>query len=415
MEKQVTIIGGGIIGLACAWYLLKDGYQVTIVDRGDLTSGTSFGNAGYISPSHFTPLATPEILLKASKWMFSPSSPFYIQPRMSLDLLRWGLAFRKSATSSVVQQNILPLCHLLMFSRELTVELSKELNNSFGLEEKGCLMLYQQTSTEKHELELARKAQTLGMQIAVLNAAGVQDLEPDTEVNVKGGILFQNDCHLHPGRLMTVLKEQIAMRGGTIYLNTEVNGFFTNGKTVTAISTTKGNIPCHELVIAAGAWLPLLTKKLGIELLLEAGKGYSMTYSNITKNLHYPAILLEKRVAMTPLGRDLRIGGTMEITGLNQRLRIIRAKAIFKGAKGFYPGLNIEFPDSENIWQGLRPLSPDGLPYIGRVKAYDNLTLAGGHAMLGVSLAAATGKLVQELISFEKPSLELDAFRVERF
>ena len=148
---------------------------------------------------------------------------------------------------------------------------------------------------------------------------------------------------------------------------------------------------------------------------MQAGKGYSITYENVERNLHYPAILVDDRVAMTPMGNDLRMGGTMEISGINNNILIKRVHAIFNAAKNYYPNLKVEFPATNEIWSGLRPLTPDGLPYIGRHSKFSNLTLAGGHAMLGLSLAAATGKLVEEIINNKKTSIDCSAFGVERF
>jgi D-amino-acid dehydrogenase len=158
-----------------------------------------------------------------------------------------------------------------------------------------------------------------------------------------------------------------------------------------------------------------VSKSLGIDMLLQAGKGYSMTFENISKNLRYPAILVDSRVAMTPMGGDLRMGGTMEISGLNSPQLLKRAQAIYKAALTYYPGLDVSFPDPKNIWSGLRPLSPDGLPYIGRHSAYNNLIIAGGHAMIGISLAAATGKIVEELVSKKATSVDIKEFNPERY
>ncbi len=184
---------------------------------------------------------------------------------------------------------------------------------------------------------------------------------------------------------------------------------------MTSIITDKGKFDCDELVIATGSWLPIVTKQLGIHILLQAGKGYSITYENVKKNLHHPAILVDKRVAMTPMGEDLRMGGTMEISGINKNILIKRAQAIYNGATNYYPNLGLEFPSVDKIWSGLRPVTPDGLPYIGRNSKYKNLILAGGHAMLGLSLAAGTGKLVEEIISKKATSIDISAFNVERY
>jgi D-amino-acid dehydrogenase len=415
MGKQVIIIGGGVIGLCSAYFLRKMGNEVWVIDKGDITKGTSFGSAGYISPSHFIPLSSPGIVSKGLRWMLSSTSPFYIKPRLDADLIRWGLSFWKNANAKTMERNIPPLVDILNLSRELMSTLKNELGNQFRMAEKGCLMLYKSPSTERHELELANQAAKLGIETVRLNAQQVQDLEPEVEVKVRGAILYPLDCHLHPGDFMRTLKNSLESSGVIFRLGTEVKGFEKKGSRVQFVLTDQEKISCEELVIAAGSWLPLLTKKLGIPLLLQAGKGYSFTYSGMKKNLNYPAILVDDRVAMTPMGGDLRMGGTMEISGINDRILIKRVRAIFNASRNYYPGLELAFPPLEKIWSGLRPLSPDGLPYIGRHSSFENLTLAGGHAMLGLSLAAGTGKLVEEIVGSCDTSISIDAFRVERF
>ncbi len=415
MEKQVGIIGGGVIGLCCAYYLQKKGFDVTVIERGDITSGTSFGNAGYVSPSHFTPLASPGIVAKGLRWMLSSSSPFYIKPRLNKDLVRWGLTFWKSANEKTMQKNIPHLNNILHLSRELTSEIKNDLGNHFRMAEVGCFMLYKSAAIEKHEIELAKQAAALGIETEIFTAGQIQEMESEVEVNVRGGILYPIDCHLHPGDFMQTLKGHLQKAGVRLQLNTTVTGFEKNGDSINAIVTDKGKFNCNELIIATGSWLPVVTKQLGIPVIMQAGKGYSITYENVGKNLRHPAILVDDRVAMTPMGKDLRMGGTMEISGINDRILIKRVEAIFKAAKNYYPSLTVQFPAKEKIWNGLRPLTPDGLPYIGRHSKYNNLTLAGGHAMLGLSLAAATGKLVEEIINKQKTTIDCSAFDVERF
>jgi len=413
--KKVTIIGGGVIGLCSAYYLTKAGYSVRVIDRGDIKTGTSFGNAGYVSPSHFVPLASPGIIAKGLQWMLSSTSPFYIKPRLDWDLIRWGFSFWKNATEKTVEKNARPLNDLLHLSRELTSDIKNDLGNKFRMEEIGCFMLYKNADTEKHEIELAKEAKKFNLETRIMNAQEVQALEPEVEVNVRGGVLYPIDCHLHPGDFMLTLFNYLSSRGTEFQLNTEVTGFQKNGSNISKVLTNKGDFECEELVIASGSWLPVVSKSLGVDIMLQAGKGYSMTFENMQKNLTYPAILVDHRVAMTPMGRDLRMGGTMEISGLNSPILIKRAESIFKASKEYYPGLEVKFPSTDKIWSGLRPLSPDGLPYIGRHSKYDNLTIAGGHAMLGLSLAAATGKLVEELVAKSSLSVPLEPFSVERF
>ena len=412
---KVIIAGGGVIGLCSAYYIQKEGHQVTVIDRGDIKTGTSFGNAGYISPSHFIPLASPGIVAKGLRWMLSSSSPFYIKPRLNGDLIRWGLTFWKSSAKSTMEKNVPHLNALLHLSRKLQSEMKEDLGNQFRMEEIGCLMLYKQANTEKHEIELAEEAAGLGIDTKIFTAAEIQAMEPEVKVNIRGGILYPIDCHLHPGDFMSTLKSRLIKDGVRFQLNTNITGFEKNNQKVTAVITDKGSFDCDEVVLSTGSWLPVVTKELGIDILLQAGKGYSMTFNDMKKNLRYPAILVDDRVAMTPMGRDLRMGGTMEISGLNSPLLIKRAQSIFKAAKNYYPDLPVEFPSVDKIWSGLRPLSPDGLPYIGRHSKFNNLIITGGHAMLGLSLAAATGKLTEEIIDSKKTSVDISAFGVERF
>lgn len=412
--SKVVVAGGGIIGMCTAYYLKKEGHDVVVIERGDLKSGTSFGNAGYISPSHFIPLASPGIIAKGMKWMMSSTSPFYIKPRLNMDLIKWGLTFWKRSGQSTMERNIPHMNAILQLSRQLTSEIKNDLGNSFRMEEKGCLMLYKSEHTEKHEIELAKEAAELNIETQIFNAKEVQQMEPDVELNVRGGILYPIDCHLHPGDLIATIKKYLDDNGVEFKLNTTITGFEKNAGVITKIVTDKGDVAGDEYVLATGSWLPFVTKELGIDILLQAGKGYSMTFENISKNIKYPAILVDDRVAMTPMGADLRMGGTMEISGIGSPTLMKRVNSIFSAAKSYYPNLPVEFPKPEKIWSGLRPLSPDGLPYIGRHSAYKNLVIAGGHAMLGISLAAATGKLIEEIIAHKKTSIDTSAFDVER-
>jgi D-amino-acid dehydrogenase len=412
--SKVIVAGGGVIGLCTAYYLNKAGHEVILIDKGDLKHGTSFGNAGYISPSHFIPLASPGIVAKGLQWMLSSSSPFYIKPRLNMDLIRWALTFWKRSGKATMERNIPHLNNILHLSRELTSEIRNDLGNQFRMEEKGCFMLYKSALTEKHEIELAKEAAALNIETQVFSAKEVQAMEPEVEVNVRGGVLYPIDAHLHPGDLMKTIHDHLQQSGVQFQLETTITGFEKQGRKVTKVLTDKGDFTGDEIVLATGSWLPATSRDLGIDLLLQAGKGYSMTFDAVEKNLHYPAILVDDRVAMTPMGADLRMGGTMEISGIGSPMLMKRVQAIFKAAKNYYPDLPVAFPAQDKIWHGLRPLSPDGLPYIGRHSTYDNIVMAGGHAMLGLSLAAATGKLVEEIVGGLETSIDISAFNVER-
>ena len=413
--NDVAVIGGGVIGLSSAYYLNKAGCNVTVIERGDITDGCSFGNMGYISPSHFVPLASPGIISQGLKWMLSPTSPFYIKPRLNVDLMQWGYHFWKNSNTKTVEKNSPHLNNILQLSRKLIDDLRNDIGDDFEMETIGCLMMCKQQKTLDHEFLLADEAEQFGLKVDRLIKEDVQKLEPDVEIDVAGAVLFKDDCHFNPGKMMLSLKKYLENKGVKFQLHTTVTGFEKANNKITAVITDKGKFICDDIVLATGSWLPVVAKMMGIKLLLQPGKGYSYTYPFVEKNLKHPAILVDGRCAITPWGNALRIGGTMELSGINNKVLIKRMEGIYNSAKNFYPGLKIDFPPADKIWNGLRPVTPDGLPYIGKHSSFDNLVIAGGHAMLGISEGTGTGKIVSEIIQHKTTSIDIKAFKVERF
>jgi len=411
---KVTIIGGGVIGLCSAFYLHKSGYKVTIIEKNDMTDGCSYGNMGYISPSHFIPLATPGIIAQGLKWMMSASSPFYIKPRLNLDLIQWGLAFKNSANATKVKESAPHLNNLLQLSRGLMSDLKKELPD-FDLIEKGCWMLYKSEKTAEHEKHLAAQAHIFGLKTELCTAAEVQAREPEVEVNVAGGVLYSDDCHVSPQKFMQSLYNYLQKTGVQFWLKSEVTGFEKAGNSITSVVTTNGKIDSDEIVIANGSWLQEISKLLNIKILMQPGKGYSIAYNDLVKNLQYPSILVDDRTATAPINKWLRIGGTMELSGHSDTILPKRVMAVYTAFKKYYPSLNLPLPDVSRAWYGYRPVSPDGMPYIGRHGKYNNLSYAGGHAMLGVSAASGTGVLIEQIIGRKKTEIDISAFNPERF
>jgi D-amino-acid dehydrogenase len=412
---KISIIGAGVIGLSCAYYLRKEGHEVTVIDNGDITAGCSFGNMGYVSPSHFVPLATPGIVAQGIKWMLNSSSPFYIKPRLNLDLIRWGLTFYRSANTKYLAKNILPLNNLLQLSRLLVNEWKTDLGDSFGLDEKGCWMLYRNEKTGEHEKHLAEQADKLGLKTLICSAAEVQAYEKETELNIAGGVLYLDDCYVDPGKLMRSLHQRLELNGVKFQLNSQVTGFEKKAQKVTAVIAGNRKIETDELVLANGSWIPSLTKLLGLRILMQPGKGYSYYYTGLKSNLVYPSILVDDRVATTPYDRSLRIGGTMELSGHSDNILPRRVMSIYTAFKKYYPALDLPAPDPQKAWYGYRPVTPDGMPYIGRHPRYSNMSIAGGHAMLGVSASMGTGKLISELINGRPTTIEMSAFNPARF
>jgi D-amino-acid dehydrogenase len=276
-------------------------------------------------------------------------------------------------------------------------------------------MLWKNAKTGDHEKQLADEAHAYGLKTVVCDAGQVQAYETQTEVDVAGGVLYLDDCHLNPAKLMQSLYTSLTKAGVKFYLETDVVSFERAGEKITAVITTKEKIAGDEFVMANGSWMQQMARKLGIYIPLQPGKGYSMVYNEVQNNLLYPSILVDDRVATTPIHNWLRIGGTMELSGHSDTILPKRVMAIYNAFKKYYPTLEIPAPDTGKAWFGYRPVSPDGMPYIGRHRAYENLVIAGGHAMLGVSAAAGTGRLVKEILAGEPLSISLDAFEPGRF
>ena len=411
--KKVVIIGGGIIGLSTAYYLQKEGHQVTVIDKSDFSSGASYVNAGYITPSHIISLAAPGIITKGLKWMLNPASPFYVKPRLDADFLKWGLAFKRSANKKKVAQSIPVIKDINIFSRELYEDMKASGDMKFHYERKGLLMAYKDEKTGEEEWEVGQKAIELGMKVEDLSAKQVEELQPKANLDVKGAVYFHSDAHMTPGDFMKEMLSYLKAKGVEILGNEEVKDMEVSTNTISKIITDKREIQADEVVMAAGSWSPLLSKKLGIKMLLQAGKGYRINVLRET-NITMPTVLLEAKVAVTPMDGFTRFAGTMEIAGINHKINPVRVNAIAKAGQEYYKGLQITEEEKAEAQCGLRPVTPDGLPYIGRSSKCKNLTIATGHAMMGWSLGPATGKLITEIISEQKPSLDLSPFAVER-
>lgn len=414
MAKNIIIIGGGIIGLSTAYYLQKEGHQVTVIDRSDISSGASFVNAGYITPSHIIPLASPGMISQGIRMMFNSSSPFYMKPRFDLDFFKWAWYFYKSSTKEKVEKAIPIIKEINILSRGLfeDIKASGDLGN-FHLERKGLLMLYKTQEAYQHEMEVAKKARLLGLEVAELNKEQLYEIEPNVHIDAEGAIHYQCDAHTTPTALMPKLLKFLTSSGVDVRINETVLNLSVGDRSINRITTSNGDYTADEVILAAGSWSGVLSKKLRIKLPLQAGKGYRIDVTRPT-GIAIPAILMEAQMAVTPMQGFTRFAGTMEFSGINDIIRKERVKAIANGAAKFYPELQITEEEIADAKTGMRPVSPDGLPYIGRSKELNNLTFATGHAMMGWSLGPATGKLVSEIIDGKKSSIDISVFDPNR-
>ncbi len=401
MSKHILITGGGVIGLCAAYYCQQRGHRVTIIDRKpQQRDGCSYGNAGMVVPSHFIPLAAPGMVALGLKWMWNPESPFYIKPRFSWELLTWAWRFWRASTKRHVNQ-CAPLLRDLNFqSRELYEELASQ-GHEFSLVTKGLVMLCKEQHTLEEEGHLAEKARALGVPAEVLDAKAMAALEPDVTMAVAGGVYFPKDCHLSPDRFMASLEASLAKGGAEFHWDTEVLGFVREGSRIAAVKTSRGELPADEIVVAGGSWSPLQARELDLRLPMQAGKGYSLTVTKPRQLPHICSIFTEARVAVTPMDGTLRFGGTMEIAGLNEDITSRRVQGIIKAAPKYYPAFKEEDFTGIQPWRGLRPCSPDGMPYMGRTSRWGNVIIATGHSMMGLSLGPVSGRMVAQCVDGE--------------
>ena len=410
--KKVCIIGGGIIGLCSAYYLAKEGYEVVVFDKSDMNDGCSYGNAGMIVPSHIIPLAQPGMIAQGIKWMFDSQSPFYVKPRLNMDLMKWGLQFYKHANLKHVEKAMPALCDLSLLSKELYQDFAKE-NNSFFYEEKGLLMLYKTDKTAEEIHHEGKLAQELGLEVDFLSKEEVSKLEKGTATNVIGGVHYKSDAHVYPQKFMQFIKDELKQLNVKIHSQTTVSDFVLKNNTIAEIITDKGNFATDEVVLATGSWSPAIAKKLNVNISILPGKGYSFTLKDQSHKPSIPTILCEGKVAVTPMNNDIRFGGTMEITHTNDtKINQNRVRGIVNSINDFYPDLKIEMPKEQDTWFGFRPCTPSGMPIINRSKKIVNLTFATGHAMMGLSLAPATGKIITEIISGKTTSVDTKMFQL---
>ncbi len=422
-SRDVVVVGGGAVGVCCAYFLNRAGCRVTLIERGDGNDGASHGNAGMLVPSHVVPLAAPGVIGQGLRWLFKSDSPLYIRPRLDVELLRWLWRFRASCTDAHVRRAVPLLRDLLLASVDLFRELSRLDGVEPHMHEEGILMLYDSKSGAHHGAEHAEILSTAGLQVEVLGAQALHELEPALRTSAIGGVYFRQDCHVDPSSFVRTLTAYVRGRGVRFLSSTEVEGFERRGGRLHSVHAGGDRISAESFVLAAGAFSQALAAKLGVRIPVQPGRGYSLTLPRGSCSLRIPLLLHEARATVTPMGDRLRFTGALELTGLDRSIDPRRLRRIFEQVSAYLPETDTDAilaatgRDSAGprVWSGFRPCSPDGLPIIGRVGSVPNLTVATGHGTLGLALAPITGKLVASLVSDEAPALALDLLAPGRF
>ena len=329
-------------------------------------------------------------------------------------MIKWGYHFYRHANKEHVASAAIALKEISLLSKSMYQQWAKDLPFDFEYNERGLLMLYQTKETEQEEREASHFANKHGIEAHILTSFEVQQLEPHVKVNARGGVFFPGDAHLTPQILISQLIQYLREQGVVFKTETTLKDFVMDDHEIREVATSSEQFSFDHVILATGSWSGMIGKKLHLNMPMQAGKGYSFL-TPIQKNIQVPSIFLEARVAVTPMGDSIRFGGTMEIAGVNSSINMNRVKGIVDSIPKYYPEMSIPMPIQSNVWHGLRPCSPDGLPYIGKSNTIKNLTIATGHAMMGLSLGPGTGKLVQEIIDQDETSISIDAFDPDRY
>lgn len=412
-KHDVLILGGGIIGLACAYYLLKSGRGVTILEQNTLASGSSHGNCGTITPSHAPPLSQPGMIAKALKWTLAADAPFRVAPRLDFELFGWMLQFARRCNQNDYHRLARAKGPLLLRSRKLLGELVRAENLQCEFEESGTLYVHRDEAAFDAASGLPQTLADCGIVMQRIDAKRCRAMEPALNDSIVGGYWNPYDARLRPDRYAAELARVVKALGGEVHESTTITGFRNAADRIDAVLTDRGEFAADEVVFALGAWSPWLARQLGLRLPIQPGKGYSITYTRPACAPRIPLTLRERSVCVTSWDSGYRLGSTMEFAGYDTRLNRARLDALRRGAAEYL--VEPEGPVVVEEWYGWRPMTYDDLPIIGRTSQWRNLTLATGHSMLGVTMSAATGELVAQLYAGGDTALDAATFSPARF
>jgi len=412
--RPVIVIGGGVIGAACAYFLMRAGRPVTLIERGAFGRGSSHGNCGLVCPSHILPLAEPGMVSKGIKSLFKRNSPFAIKPRFDPALWSWLLKFAGRCNERDMIAAGCGIQPLLQSSLLLYRELIERESLDCEFESRGLLLAYRsKKAMDAYAATDRLMSESFHCPARRYDGDAVSELEPALRAGLAGGWYYRHDSHLRPDKLMRAWRRVLDAGGVAIREDCAFRGFRSRNGRVAAADTAGGELAADLFVVAAGAWTPLLNEHLGCRIPIQPGKGYSLTMPRPALCPKIPLIFPETRVAVTPFQSGYRLGSTMEFAGYDESIRPERLQLLRDGATGYLHEPYCEPVQEE--WFGWRPMTYDGLPIIDRSPKYENVVIAAGHNMLGLSMAPATGKLVAELVEGASPHIDPAPYRAGRF
>ncbi|HEX5189411.1 MAG TPA: FAD-dependent oxidoreductase [Streptosporangiaceae bacterium] len=414
MTQRVVVVGAGAVGLSCAFYLQRAGFEVVVLDAAAVGDGASWGNAGWVSPSLSAPIPGPAALRTALASIGRPASPLWLRPQPDPGFLLWGLGFLRHCTRRSSERG---LAATALLSRDAFAYFDQMLADGLEVtvQRHGLLLIGTSAGSVEAELEeLGRLGQHhILSDVTRLSAAECREREPLIGPDVAGGIFVSTEGHLDPRQLTAALARLITSRGAVIRAGQPVTGFVRQGGRITAVVAGAGasrcEVPAASVVIAAGAHSVPVARMLGARLPMTAGKGYSFSVAG-ERAPAAPIYLLETKAGVTPMAGRVRVAGTIEFSGINARLDPRRIEALKRAARSYLPGL--AWAEMAEEWTGMRPMCPDGLPVLDRIPGVGNAFLATGHSTLGITLAAVTGA---HMAAFVRDGMAPDALRPFRY
>ena len=410
---KAVVIGAGVIGLCSAYELSRRGCSVTIVDKGEPGAACSSGNAGWLVPSLAGPLPAPGLVARSLKWMLGRDSPLYIKPGIQIDLAKWLWQFRRYCNEGDYRRGLEAVASFGQETMALFDALKAD-GVEFEMNHAGVLLAFLSMTAMKDVLSDLEVMRHYGYQSPqVFSGQSLLELEPALSQKVAGGVLVEEERHLRPETFTAGMVKRLTAMGTRILQGVEITGAHRRGRAISAVATIGGELEADVFLIAAGAWSGSLAGKFGFYVPVQAGKGYSITVHRPALQLRRPLYLDEAKIACTPFNGALRFAGTMELSGINTILDRRRLIAMGRAADTYLPGWSRG--EAQDEWVGMRPVTPDGLPIIGRVPGYDNLYIATGHAILGVTLAPATALAIAECVCSGTTRSGLKPFDPGRF
>ncbi|MEM7797713.1 MAG: FAD-dependent oxidoreductase [Chloroflexota bacterium] len=413
-KSEVLVIGGGVIGVCSALYLTRAGYQVTLLEKKDICSGASHGNACWIAVAHSEPVAAPGVITQGLKWLLDNKSPFYIKPRINLDLMRWLWQFRKASTVEQAERGTRINLALSRQSLSLYKELVEE-GLAFDFAQKGLLHVHLSEKAKKAGKAELSRLKRFGIEGRMLRKHELKTLEPGLSAEIESGTFYPEPAQVRPHKMVQAIATQAEKEGACIHTGIAVKRLETRSGEVVAVHTDRGLFSGDHVVLAAGAWTSILAKSLGIYLCMEPAKGYSLTAKRPTP-LHGPSRAVsvdDYKLAVSPLGPNFRFSSTLALAGFDPSINRKRLATNSEGLNRVYSGM--EDLKVIETWSGYRPLTADSLPIIGKMPGLDNLIFATGHGMLGMTQGSVTGKLVSQIVANERTSVDLNPLRPNRF